>query len=177
MPLTQGCFFFFFIDTETGFIYKVHAGNAVLCVCARMSVCTRAYIHICHTYGHAGSRGNFPLAGPFPRALESPSSEALHRAETSKHFHDRCVFLAWLTNSRSSLCVECVVLSRVGTVHAEVKCRCSHLCLHGSASVAVDAVAAGESLAELWHCLSRAAIAPVVKAGLRATLHIVCQVG
>lgn len=65
----------------------------------------------------------------------------------------------------------------MGTVHAEVKCRCSHLCLHGSASVAVDAVVAGGRLAELWHCLFMAAIAPVVKAGLRATLHIVYQVG
>lgn len=92
MPLTQGVFFYRHRDRL--YLQGSRRECYTVCVCVHMSVCTWAYIHICHTYGHAGSRGNFPLAWPFPRALESPSSEALHRAETSKHFHDHCVFLA-----------------------------------------------------------------------------------
>lgn len=61
----------------------------------------------------------------------------------------------------------------MGTVRAEVKCSRSRLRVHGSASVPVDAVDTGEREAERWHCLSMAAIAPVVKAGVRVTLHIV----
>lgn len=177
--IDAGFFFFFYRHRDWLYLRGSCRGcySLCVCVCARsLSVCV--CVHICHTYGNSGSRGNFPLPWPFPQALESPSYEALHCDKTSKHFfHDRCVFLAWLINSHSSLCVECVVLSRVGTVHAEVKCSCSYLCLHCSASVTVDAVDAGERLAELWHCLFRAAIAPVVKAGLRVRLHIVYQVG
>lgn len=67
MPLMQG-FFSFFIDTETGFICEVHAGDAILCVCVcvralSLSVCVYTYvIHMAIqvAVGISHFRGLFP---------------------------------------------------------------------------------------------------------------------